>query len=74
MDWLESFRLIECLKKGEPTDMDVYDAAAWSCLVELSERSVVQGGKPQRIPDFTRGKWRARPPLPIIGTRRDGRS
>jgi predicted dehydrogenase len=74
MDWLESYRLVECLKRGEPTDMDVYDAAAWSCLVELSERSVAQGGKPQRIPDFTRGKWRARPPLPIIGTRRDGRS
>jgi Glycosyl hydrolase 109, C-terminal domain/Oxidoreductase family, NAD-binding Rossmann fold len=66
MDFLEDFRLIECLKRGEPTDMTVYDAAAISSLVELSSRSVAQGGKPQQVPDFTRGRWKSWAPWPIV--------
>lgn len=38
-----------------PLDQDVYDAAEWSCITELSERSVRQGSVPVEIPDFTRG-------------------
>jgi hypothetical protein len=66
MDFLEDFRLIECLTRGEPTDMDVYDGAALSSMVELSIRSVAQKGKPQEVPDFTRGRWRSRKPWPIV--------
>ena len=66
MDFLEDWRLIECLRKGLPTDQNVYDAAAWSCIVELSERSVAGRGKPQDIPDFTRGKWQTTAPLGIV--------
>jgi hypothetical protein len=66
MDFLEDFRLIECLRRGEPTDMTVYDAAAISSLVELSSRSVAQGGKPQQVPDFTRGRWKSWAPWPIV--------
>lgn len=66
MDFLEDWRLIQCLRAGQPTDQNVYDAAAWSAIVELTERSVAARGKPQDVPDFTRGKWQTTPPLGII--------
>jgi len=37
--------------------MDVYDAAEWSCVVELSEISLKAGNMPVQVPDFTRGDW-----------------
>ena len=57
MDFIMDYRLIYCLRKGLPLDQDVYDAAEWSCIVELSEKSVNNGSMPVRIPDFTRGAW-----------------
>lgn len=66
MDFIEDYRLIECLRKGLPTDMNVYDAASWSAVSELSERSVAKRGEPQDFPDFTRGRWKEYPPLGII--------
>ncbi len=66
MDFLEDYRLIQCLLRGEPTDFTVYDAAATSSMVELSIRSVRGGGKPQSVPDFTRGRWKAWAPWPIV--------
>jgi hypothetical protein len=68
MDFIEDYRLVWSLRKGEPTDQDVYDAAAWSVVVELSCTSVAKRGKPVSFPDFTRGKWRTNPPLGIITT------
>jgi hypothetical protein len=67
MDYIEDFRLIECLLKGEPMDMDVYDAAAWSVVSELTERSVADRSRPQDFPDFTRGRWKTWPQLGIVG-------
>jgi len=58
MDYLEDFRLIDALRKGRLPDMDVYDAALWSSVSELSEISVAAKGKPVQFPDFTRGAWR----------------
>ena len=57
IDFIMDSRLIYCLRNGLPLDMDVYDAAEWSSLVELSEQSALQGGIPVEIPDFTRGEW-----------------
>ena len=57
MDFIMDYRLIYCLRNGLPLDQDVYDAAEWSCLVELTERSVRAGSAPVEIPDFTRGSW-----------------
>ena len=57
IDFIMDSRLIYCLRNGLPLDMDVYDAAEWSSLVELSELSALQGGVPVEIPDFTRGEW-----------------
>ena len=66
MDFLEDWRLIACLRAGLPTDWDVYDAAAWSCITELTERSVASRSRTMDVPDFTRGTWRGRPPLGIV--------
>ena len=57
IDYAMDSRLIYCLRKGLPLDMDVYDAAEWSCLVELTEKSAAMGGAPVEIPDFTNGSW-----------------
>lgn len=65
MDFLESHRLIECLRSGRPTDMNVYDAASLSSVVELTRKSVAQGSSPMRFPDFTRNRWRSWQPLEI---------
>jgi hypothetical protein len=66
MDYIEDYRLVQSLLKGEPLDQDVYDAAAWSAIVGASVKSVAAKGKPVGIPDFTRGKWKTNPPLGII--------
>lgn len=66
MDFIEDYRLIKALRTGTPTDMDVYDAASWSVVSALSERSVANKSRPVDFPDFTRGKWKSRPPLGIV--------
>ncbi len=57
MDFKMDLRWAQCLQRGEPMDADVYDAATWSCLTELSERSVSAGSMPVDVPDFA-GKSR----------------
>jgi hypothetical protein len=57
MDYVMNYRLMDCLKRGLPPDIDVYDAAAWSAPTPLSEASVIARGAPQDFPDFTRGGW-----------------
>jgi len=57
MDFIMDYRLIYCLRNGLPLDEDVYDAAEWSAIIELSKRSVENQSMPVRIPDFTRGAW-----------------
>ena len=57
MDYLEAWRLAQCLREGLVPDIDVYDATAWSVPGPLSEKSVAGKGQPQAFPDFTRGAW-----------------
>jgi predicted dehydrogenase len=64
MDYLVGYRLVQALRSGTPTDIDVYDGASWSAISELSERSIAQRSASVDFPDFTRGAWRNRPPLP----------
>lgn len=66
-DFIEDYRLINSLRKGLPTDMDVYDAADWTVVSGLTEISVANRSKPVNFPDFTRGLWKTRQPLGIIG-------
>ena len=57
IDFVMDCRLIHCLRNGLPLDMNVYDAALWSSLVELTNISASNGGIPVEIPDFTRGEY-----------------
>ena len=58
MDYIMDYRLIYCLRNGLPLDQDVYDAAEWSAIIELSRKSVENNSAPIEIPDFTRGAWK----------------
>jgi hypothetical protein len=66
MDYIMDWRLVYCLRHGLPLDENVYDAAAWSSIVELSEISVRNKSQMVEIPDFTRGLWAETKPLGII--------
>jgi predicted dehydrogenase len=71
-DLLESWRLIDCLRNGLPLDMDVYDAAAWSCIVPLSQWSVLNRSNSIDVPDFTAGAWKTNKPNMDINLERGG--
>lgn len=63
MDYVMDYRLVHCLTHGLPLDMDVYDAAEWSCIVELTGWSANNYSVPVAIPDFTRGAYANALPL-----------
>jgi Oxidoreductase family, NAD-binding Rossmann fold len=65
MDFIMDWRLIDCLRNGLPLDQDVYDAAVWSCIMPLSERSVSKKSRTVDIPDFTRGAWQTNKPVDL---------
>ena len=66
MDYLMSFRIIECLRNGLPLDQNVYEGCFWSAVGPLSEDSVAAHGSSQKFPDFTKGEWKNTKPLGII--------
>lgn len=57
MDFIMDYRLVYCLHNGLPLDQDVYDAAEWSCMGELTRISIEHNSSPVEVPDFTRGGW-----------------
>ena len=57
MDFFVIHGFIESVKRKVATPMDVYDAAAWSAITPLSERSIELGNATVEFPDFTSGKW-----------------
>lgn len=57
MDWLEFWTFFKALREGEPMPVDVYDAASWMAITQLSDMSIQKGGAVVDIPDFTNGKW-----------------
>ena len=57
MDYVMLWRTIYCLQNGLPLDQNVYDAAAWSAVIPLSEASNADRGNSKNFPDFTRGTW-----------------
>jgi hypothetical protein len=72
MDTVMDWRLVDCLRNGLPLDMDVYDAAAWSSIIPLSEWSVANRSAPVDVPDFTAGAWQSNKPLMDIDLERGG--
>jgi len=65
MDFVMNWRHLDCIRRGITPDSVVYDAAAWSCFIELSVRSVAAGSAPVNVPDFTRGLWKTMKPIGI---------
>ena len=63
MDYFVDHAFVEVVKRKLDAPLDAYDAAAWSSITPLSERSIAEGGAPQAIPDFTRGRWYSRKPV-----------
>jgi predicted dehydrogenase len=63
MDFFVMHAYIESVKREVQPPLDVYDAATWSVVSSLSERSIANGGEPQNFPDFTRGMWMKRKPV-----------
>ena len=66
MDFIMAYRIIYCLRNGQPLDQDVYDGAAWSSIFPLSMDSVADRSNSKTVPDFTRGAWKIGTPLPIV--------
>ena len=63
MDFFVDHAFVETVKRKAEPPLDVYDAAAWSAITPLSERSIAEGNAPQYFPDFTRGNWIRRKPV-----------
>ena len=64
VDWLTIRGFVESVKNGIQTPIDIYDTLLWMSIAPLSEMSIAKGGMPVEVPDFTRGKWFKREPLP----------
>lgn len=65
MDFIMDWRLIDCLRNGLALDQDVYDAALWSAVAPLSEKSVANKSRSLDVPDFTRGNWKTNKPVDL---------
>ncbi len=60
MDWFVFNGFIEAVKQKKTPPIDVYDSVTMSVIMPLSTESLKEGNKPQKFPDFTRGKWSSR--------------
>jgi hypothetical protein len=65
MDFMMDWRLIDCLRNGLALDQDVYDAALWSAIAPLSEKSVANRSNSVDVPDFTNGAWKTNKPVEL---------
>ncbi|HMI05225.1 MAG TPA: Gfo/Idh/MocA family oxidoreductase [Pedobacter sp.] len=65
MDFIMDWRTIDCLRNGLALDQDVYDAALWSSILPLSEKSLANRSNSVDIPDFTRGFWKTNKPVDV---------
>lgn len=66
MDYFMVKEFINALVNKLPMPIDVYDAASWYAITPLSEKSIKHHGKPYKIPDFTRGKYKKRTPEDVL--------
>ena len=66
MDFVMIYRLISCLNKGLPLDMNVYDGVIWSAITPLSEISVASNNNVIKMPDFMGGQWKEEQDLEIM--------
>jgi hypothetical protein len=64
-DYLILRDLVMALRNRTAVPIDVYDAATWSIITKLTEESVTNKSRAMDFPDFTRGEWQTRKPLPF---------
>ncbi|MDQ3684019.1 MAG: Gfo/Idh/MocA family oxidoreductase [Acidobacteriota bacterium] len=60
-DWMTLHAFIQAVRNKTQTPLTVYDAASWSVVAPLSEKSVANDSERVDFPDFTRGKWKTTP-------------
>ena len=72
MDTVMDWRMIDCLRNGLPVEQNVYDAAAWCALVELTSWSSRHRSRPVDVPDFTGGSWKTNRPLMDLALKTGG--
>lgn len=66
-DYITMHEFLKAVRLKTETPIDAYDTAAWSAIVPLSSRSVGSRSAAVDFPDFTRGKWKTRKPVQIVG-------
>jgi predicted dehydrogenase len=57
-DFLALEQFVQAVRRGTEPPLDVYDAASWSVITQLSGQSVDKKSAAVDFPDFTRGKWK----------------
>lgn len=62
-DYVELHQFVRAVRTRTQTPVDVYDAATWSVIVQLSEQSAASKGAAIDFPNFTRGRWKQPRPL-----------
>ena len=60
MDVIMLRSFFDAVENKKEMPLDVYDAATWMSISCLSESSIIKGGMPVEIPDFTSGRWISR--------------
>lgn len=64
-DYLCFLDFVTAVRNKTEAPIDVYDAVTWSIITELSEKSADNKSRPVDFPDFTRDKWKSRPPSKV---------
>ncbi len=65
MDYFVYHAFVDALENHTPVPIDVYDGVTWMAVAVLSEQSLLLGGQPQVMPDFTGGQWYLRGPQDV---------
>ncbi len=55
-------QMVNSFRYKKPMPLSLYDGVLMASVGPLSEMSISKGGKPIKVPDFTRGNWRTRKP------------
>ena len=66
-DYIVARMFLDCIRENRQPEhpFDLYSAVAMSSVAILAHRSILEGGKPFNIPDFTNGEWKTRPRLDV---------
>lgn len=62
IDYFTIREYVRSVRENAYPPIDIYDAAAWSAIIPLSEASIAKGSTPEYFPDFTKEKWKTRKP------------